>query len=76
MAIHSLVHIIEELGDDFPGYQHGFSSIARLAQMMEEVIPDKIRYLMLNILDPNSSFYQSMVLGEEKMASRCPRGNI
>ncbi len=46
LAIQSLIHIIEELGDEYPEYVTGFSEVDKMAKFIEENLPKKIRYLI------------------------------
>ncbi|OON92289.1 MAG: hypothetical protein ATN34_00665 [Epulopiscium sp. Nele67-Bin002] len=45
-AITSLVHIIEELGEDYPEYNMGISKVGEMAKFVENSLPKKIKYLI------------------------------
>ncbi len=45
-AIGSLVHIIEELGEDYPEKNMGISKVAHMARFIEQSLPKKIKYLI------------------------------
>ncbi|OOB78658.1 MAG: hypothetical protein BEN18_06575 [Epulopiscium sp. Nuni2H_MBin001] len=45
-AISSLIHIIEELGEDYPEYNMGISKVAEMAEFIEQSLPKKIKYLI------------------------------
>ncbi|OOB76864.1 MAG: hypothetical protein BEN19_03670 [Epulopiscium sp. Nuni2H_MBin003] len=45
-AIGSLVHIIEELGEDYPEYNMQISKVAEMAKFVEHSLPKKIKYLI------------------------------
>ncbi|OOB78657.1 MAG: hypothetical protein BEN18_06570 [Epulopiscium sp. Nuni2H_MBin001] len=45
-AISSLIHIIDELGEDYPEYNTGISRVAEMAKFIEKSLPKKIKYLI------------------------------